>query len=161
MEETMRRAEAADAETRLRTAEAPGPLFAEKPADLFADSEAEPSGIERRVAGIVHRAQGRHSPVKLKAICAETGLDEREAKDVIRRLRRNHRMPIGSRRGQDAGCFWIVDADDEAIAAAPIESQIVDMAITLRAMTSKRRRARLLGQVEMALVGETEEVQAG
>ena len=69
-------------------------------------------------------------------------------------LREEFGMPIGARREQPSGYFWIVDETDQEEATRAYRAQILAMCRTLRVLDSPRRRTELAGQVELELVGK-------
>lgn len=105
---------------------------------------------EQAIAWIIfthHRS--RHQPVSIAALGINTGLSERTIKGIIEKLRVNHRMPIGARRDEKPGYFWIVDQMDQEIACIPFRNQVLTMFKTLRVLDSPKRVRELLGQLQM------------
>lgn len=116
-----------------------GPLFDIGPFDR-SPLGAPSTPAEKVVADLIWKHKGRENPISIAKICANSDLSERECKSVVAGLRNDHRMPIGARRGstasqeETAGYFWIVDAEDREVAAAPYRAQILTMWNTLRRM---------------------------
>ncbi len=131
-----------------------GPLFdaQESLSAAFAASKVSPSGIERVVAEIIWRHQGRGNPISIAALCKAAGQSERSIKGIVEQLVVTHRMRIGGYRGgggDQVGYAVIVDAQDQAAAVGPYLSQIRAMVRRLRVLTSAREVAELLGQLSI------------
>jgi len=112
-----------------------GPLFDVGPFDHSPLSQPS-SPMESIVANLIWRRQGRDNPISIAVIVENTGLSAREVKQIVEDLRSQHRMPIGAKREDPSGYFWIVDASDREVAAAPYRRQILTMWETLRRMDS-------------------------
>jgi|GEM_PF-3572345 len=115
-----------------------GPLFDAGPYDHSPLGQAS-SKDEAIVAGIVWKHKGRHLAVSIAHICANTDLSPREVKSIVAALRTDHHMPIGARREEPAGYFWIVDAADREAAVTTYRAQILTMWGTLRRLDSPQK----------------------
>ena len=132
----------------------PAPLFARAVEGPFARSEMRPTPLEGLVAGIIWRHQGRENPVPLMEVirlagCKLPALSERKLKEIVQQLRVAHRCPIGARRAEPVGYFWIADAEDHEYALRPYREQVIEMFRVLRALDSRGRLSELLGQLTL------------
>jgi hypothetical protein len=130
--------------------QAPGPLFAAIEDEPFADSKIAPTAIERVVAGMIWKHQGRNNPISIAALSSATGKDARAIKAIVEQLVTTHRARIGGYRGADgdpAGYAVIVDAEDLAAAVGPYRAQIFAMWRRLRVLLSRHELAELHGQL--------------
>jgi hypothetical protein len=121
----------------------------ERGAGPFAGSKVKPAAVEVLVAGLIWNHQGRGSPIPIAKVQQLTGLAVRKVKEVVEQLRVMHRMPIGARREDPAGYFWIVDAADREAAVGPYRAQIRRMFQVLRALDEPARVRELLGQLRL------------
>ena len=143
--------------------QSPGPLFAaaeesELRSDAqggalchcFANSKITPTGIERVVAEIIWRHQGRANAISIEMLTKATGKDERAIKGIVEQLVTTHRARIGGYRGGGSfGYAVIVDAEDLAATVGPYRSQILSMWRRLRVLLSARELAELHGQLRL------------
>lgn len=149
----------------LRGRAAAGPLFGGAQEDLrevpkpdvyFGRGGRGPSPDELLIAAEIFQAKGYGKPVPIARLKQDTKLDERSIKGVVAQLRDEFKMPIGARREQPSGYFWIVTEADQEEATRAYRAQVLSMCRTLRILDSPRRRSELAGQVELELVGDDE-----
>ncbi|MCB1020611.1 MAG: hypothetical protein KDC27_11825 [Acidobacteria bacterium] len=148
----------------FHTRTAAGPLFGgpqeampseiPRPARYFERGRRGPSPDELLIAAEIYQAKGFKDPVSIARLKQDTKLDDRQVKGVVASLREEFGMPIGSRREQPSGYFWVVTEEDHEAAWGPYRAQMLTMARTLKRCDSPRRLAELAGQLEMELVGE-------
>lgn len=134
-------------------------MFAAAEGGPFERSKLAPTALETLVAELIYARQGRAHPIPIAEIiewfeehAATVGterLTERRVKDVVEQLRAAHRCPIGARRGQPEGYFWIVDAADREAAVEPYRRQILAMWRTLRVLDSTASLRELHGQLRL------------
>ncbi len=112
-----------------------GPLFDRGPFDHSPAGEPS-SKAQALIAALIWKHQGRDNPINIEQIGRNTDYQPRDVKAIVEELRREHLMPIGAKRDEPSGYFWIVDASDREVAAAPYRRQILTMWETLRRMDS-------------------------
>jgi hypothetical protein len=132
-----------------------GPLFAQEASGPELKEYA--TTAERVVAEIISQHQGRGNPISIAKLGACTGKSEREIKGIVEQLVVTHRMKIGGRRGDPAGYFVVVDADDLEMAVRPYRDQIFAMLRRLRVLMAPLAYRELKGQ----LVIDSEEERKG
>ena len=118
----------------------------------FGNSKITPTGIERVVAEIIWRHQGRANAISIEMLTKATGKDERAIKGIVEQLVTTHRARIGGYRGgtgERVGYAVIVDAEDLAATVGPYRSQILSMWRRLRVLLSARELAELHGQLRL------------
>jgi len=125
------------------------PLFDAPVAEPFDNSPATPEPVERLVAAVIWRHQGRTKPVTIAEVAEVVNLDARKVKEIVEVLRVTHRCKIGAKRGDPAGYFWIVDAEDLKAAVEPYRNQILSMWRTLHVLDSRESMRELLGQMRI------------
>ena len=154
----------ADDTGMVAAVQSPGPLFDAAESELrsdaqggalchcFAKSKITPTGIERVVAEMIWRHQGRRNAISIDMLSRATGKDERAIKGIVEQLVTTHRARIGGYRGgsgERVGYAVIVDAEDLAAAVGPYRSQILSMWRRLRVLLSARELAELHGQLRI------------
>ena len=120
-----------------------GPLFDRGPFDHspLGQPSSKAQGV---IAALIWRHQGRDNPINIEQIGRNTDYQPRDVKAIVEGLRREHLMPIGARREEPSGYFWIVDAADREVAAAPYRRQILTMWETLRRMDTPQHLRELM-----------------
>lgn len=121
-----------------------GPLF-EGP---FARSRFDPTALEAAIAEMVWPRR-RECPVSIAGITAATGAEARAVKEAVENLVACHRCMIGARRGEPAGYFWIVSAEDQVAAVGPYKAQILAMLRRLRVLDSPEDYCAFIGQLPL------------
>lgn len=106
---------------------------------------------ERAIAFLLERKhRGHENPVQIAEIRrALPNLSEREVKAAIENLRMLYRKPVGSKRDQPAGYFWIVSAEDQEAAARSYRQQILSMFRVLQVIDSPERMREFAGQLTL------------
>ena len=114
--------------------------------DPFEASKVAPEAIERVVGGVIWGHRGRASAVKLAALMAITGKNERDVRGIVEQLVVTHRMRIGA---SAEGYYMIVDAEDLEVAIARPKAQIFAMWRRLRVVMEPHALAELHGQLQL------------
>lgn len=87
-------------------------------------------------------------PITLVTLAEYFRCSERKVKDMIRTLRREWLLPIGSSRQPPYGYFWIQSAADFLSWSRPYRSQAIDELVTLWHL-EKRNFPELAGQTSL------------
>lgn len=94
--------------------------------------------------------RGAANPIGIRELQARLGISEREIKQIVRTLRVDFRLPIGSSKSATAGGYFVIASiEDQEIAAQGPLAQIRAEAEVLRAITSPERTRELLGQIQL------------
>jgi hypothetical protein len=122
----------------------------------FERSQMPVTPVEGFVAGMIWRHQGRDNPVPIKEIVRVAAisfrlpnLSDRKVKEIVQQLRVVHRCPIGARREEPAGYFWIVDAEDLEAGLGPYRAQVIEGWRVLRAIAPRAWVLQLHGQLTL------------
>jgi len=125
------------------------------PETAFDRSSVRPDRMEILIAALIWFRRGRENPISIAEIIRISGVEgltERTVKGVVEQLVVTHRCRIGGRRDEPCGYFWIVDAEDQAVAVSPYKAQILSMLRRLRMLDSAEDYRVFVGQ--LALEGE-------
>lgn len=134
-----------------------GPLFGDTSGELaseptpFDNSGNKPTPEERMIAYFIWKHRGSRNPVSVAKLNELSKLDQRTIKGTVQQLRVNHHCPIGARREEPAGYFWIVDEADRKAAVGPYRAQLLSMWDTLRVLDSPVANRELLDQMRSKL----------
>jgi len=86
------------------------------------------------------------APRPLAEIRLATGFSDRRIKRIVEELRADYRLPVGARRRQPSGYFWIMTVADVDETVAPMVSQAKRMLQAASRLAGKRRVREMLGQ---------------
>jgi hypothetical protein len=111
---------------------------------------------EKRVLRFIRYRRGSTNAITIKQIqeAMEVGpgvrvLSEREIKQIVRTLRLNHGVPIGSNKGGMGGYFIMVSPEDHAILSNQILDQVRAELEVLKATSGRHAALELLGQLQL------------
>jgi hypothetical protein len=113
---------------------------------------------ERRVLRLIRYRRGAANAITIAEMqkqMHEDRLSERQIKQIVRTLRINFRLPIGSNKGGLGGYFLMISPEDHAILSAQILDQVRAEIEVLRAVSSRRAALDLLGQLQLELENTT------
>ena len=107
---------------------------------------------EKQVLSAVRFHRGSANAISIREITKSTGLDPREVKNVVRVLRCNFHLPIGSsKHAVKGGYFIILTKEDQAIFDSDFLGQIRAQVDAHRAVSGPHRTRELLGQLQMEI----------
>lgn len=94
--------------------------------------------------------RGARNAITIAELRERIQLSEREIKQIVRTLRVDFRLPIGSSKNSvGGGYFVIVSIEDQEIATAGPLAQIRAEIEVLKVVTSPERTRELLGQIQL------------
>jgi len=107
---------------------------------------------EKHVLAAIRFHRGSNNAVSIREITKSTGLDPREVKNIVRTLRCNFQLPIGSsKHAVKGGYFIILTKEDQAIFDSDFLGQIRAQVDAHRAVSGPHRTRELLGQLQMEI----------
>jgi|SRR6185437_2067544 len=105
---------------------------------------------EMAVLRLIRYRRGVANAISIREIQEKLDLGEREIKQIVRTLRIDFRLPIGSsKNGSTGGYFIIASIEDQAVAVAGPLAQIRAEAEILKVLTNPERTRELLGQIQL------------
>jgi len=105
---------------------------------------------EMAVLRAIRFHRGASNAISIRELQSRMKLSEREIKQIVRTLRIDFRLPIGSsKHSTSGGYFIIVSIEDQDIAAKGPLEQIRAEAEVLKVVTSPERTRELLGQIQL------------
>lgn len=105
---------------------------------------------EKKVLARLRFRRGLAKAINIRELQEGTGIGPRSLKEIVRNLRLNFRLPIGSsKRGSEGGYYVMVTAEDEAIWVNDVLSQVRAEVEVLRAAVRKRESLERIGQLAM------------
>jgi hypothetical protein len=105
---------------------------------------------EKEVLRRLRYRRGLANAVPIRELEDGTKLSPRSIKEIVRNLRLNFRLPIGSsKRGSHGGYYLMVTAEDEAAWINDVLSQVRAEVEVLRAAVRKRESLERIGQLAM------------
>lgn len=114
------------------------------------------SDNERRVLSKIRYRLGAANAISIAEIRAELGqfsadaLTDREIKNIVRTLRLQFHLPIGSsKRGSSGGYFIMLTGEDHAILRAQVIDQVRAELEVLKAVDGPHAALELLGQLQL------------
>ena len=126
--------------------------------DLLFGHSGGPLGLkldqgEIAVLRAIRQSRGLANAVNLREIQRLSGLDVRSIKGIVRVLRMNFRLPIGScKHATDGGYYLMITDADRAAWAKDVLDQVRAELGVLRAAAGHRAGLELLGQLHMEAV---------
>lgn len=124
-------------------------------ADLLHGDPSYPSGHflappETAVLRAIRYRRGAGNPIGIRELVSRLKITEREIKQIVRTLRVDFRLSIGSSKSAtNGGYFLIVSIADQEIAARSPLDQIRAEVEVLKLLTSAERTRELLGQISL------------
>ena len=114
------------------------------PRGLYLDS------AETAVLRAIRFHRGAANPIGIRELVTRLKISEREVKQIVRTLRVDFRLPIGSSKSATNGGYFIIAsiADQETAIQGPL-AQIRAEAEILKVLTSPARTRELLGQIQL------------
>jgi hypothetical protein len=115
------------------------------------------SDDEKRVLSLIRYRRGAASAITIaemqRGMAGAAGdiLSDRQIKQIVRTLRLNFRLPVGSNKGGMGGYFIMLSDEDHAILAAQILDQVRAEIEVLRAVSSPHAVLTLLGQLQLEI----------
>jgi len=104
---------------------------------------------EKDVLQLVRFRRGLGSAVPIREIQQKTALSPRTIKDVVRTLRLNFRLPIGSSKRGDGGYYIMVTREDVSAWSATVLDQVRAEVAVLRAAAGPDATNELIGQLSL------------
>jgi hypothetical protein len=109
---------------------------------------------QRNLLTVMRFHFGRQSAIPLNELCVRTGLQEREAKNLMRSLVVDYGVRIGAARQQPYGYYLVTTAEEAKEAAQVYESEIRELARRVRVLRGTHFVAELLGQIRLQMEEE-------
>ncbi len=107
---------------------------------------------ERTVLRAIRFHRGAENAVSIREITNLTKIEAREVKNIVRTLRCNFHLPIGSsKHATKGGYFIILTQEDQAIFDSDFLGQIRAQVDAHRAVSGPHRTRELLGQLQMEI----------
>ncbi len=107
---------------------------------------------EKQVLTCIRFRRGAENAISIREITKSTGLEPREVKNIVRTLRCNFHLPIGSsKHAIKGGYFIILTQQDQAIFDSDFLGQIRAQVDAHRAVSGPHRTRELLGQLQMEI----------
>lgn len=109
---------------------------------------------EKEVLLRLRYVRGLANPMQIRELSVITGLSPREIKDIVRTLRLNFHLPIGSSKRSNGGYYLMVSKEDIAAWAKEFTDQIRAQAEVLRAVIGASALQEILGQLALEAAHE-------
>ncbi len=108
------------------------------------------SPAERKVLAAIRYHRGHNHAISLDDIQTRTSINGRTVKHVVRSLRMNFRLPIGSsKHSAKGGYFLMIDPEDIAIWRGDVLDQVRAELEVIRAAAGDQTVQELLGQLRV------------
>lgn len=105
---------------------------------------------ERSVLRALRTRIGRANTITIEELRKIVNLDPRTIKGVVRSLRINFHLPVGSsKHTSDGGYYLMVSQEDRALWVATVTEQIRAEAAVVRAAAGKMEAREMLGQLSL------------
>lgn len=105
---------------------------------------------EKAVLRRLRFRRGLANAINIRELKEATGIGPRFLKEIVRNLRLNFCLPIGSsKRGSEGGYYLMVTIEDEAAWVNDVLSQVRAEVQVLRAAVKKRESLERIGQLAM------------
>ena len=124
-------------------------------ASLLVGESGGPFGLrlkpeERAVLQAIRYHRGAIQAVPIRHLAQRLKMNERQIKLIVRTLRINFRLPVGSsKHGTDGGYFIIITPEDQAIfLKGPLEQIRAELEV-VRAVAGHQTALELLGQLQL------------
>jgi len=110
----------------------------------------ELNASERAVLKALRYHTSSSNPIMIRTLSEKTDLNERDVKDIIRRLRLGFGLPIGANRsGERGGYYFILTDQDRRLFKAQFMGQIKAELEVMRVVCGAEETREMLGQLTL------------
>lgn len=105
---------------------------------------------EKAVLGAIRYKRGAAHAIPVRELSRRFGLDDRRLRQIVRSLRLNYRLPIGSSRDATGGGYYIIVSADDLLTylKGPLEQVRAELQV-VEAVAGKQAARELLGQLRL------------